>query len=147
MSVAAYSLEALREYRRRKADARTDAIKAPLTMKDIPPDAPMEEGIVLGCWNGEAFVSWEKWLATAPIAVQSAGQKLCLPDGARCITAECGSTKVWLAKDGDRWLMYTNSRKASDRRKDFASPFLEHAVRTAEQWYGAPVGDWHEERA
>jgi len=70
MSAAAYSLEALREYRRRKADARTDAIKAPLTMKDIPPDAPMEEGIVLGCWNGEAFVSWEKWLATAPLSVE-----------------------------------------------------------------------------
>jgi hypothetical protein len=66
MSAAAYSLEALREYRRRKADARTDAIKAPLTMKDIPPDAPMEERIVLGCWNGEAFVSWEKWLASQP---------------------------------------------------------------------------------
>ena len=67
MSVAAYSLEALREYRRRKAEASTLAAKAPLTLQDIPPDAPMEEGIVLGCWNGEAFVSWEKWLAAQPI--------------------------------------------------------------------------------
>lgn len=67
MSVAAYSLEALREYRRRKALASTVAAKAPLTLKDIPPDAPMEEGIVLGCWNGEAFVSWEKWLASQPV--------------------------------------------------------------------------------
>jgi hypothetical protein len=66
MSLAAYSLEALREYRRRKAEAATEAPKAPLTLKDIPPDAPMEEGIVLGCWNGEAFVSWEKWLASQP---------------------------------------------------------------------------------
>jgi hypothetical protein len=146
MSVAAYSLEALREYRRRKAEAAADPPKAHLTLKDIPPEAPMEEGIVFGCWNGEAFVSWEKWLATTPIAVQTTEQNVCLPDGARCITAECGSTKVWLAKEGDRWLMYANSRRASDRRKDFASPFLEHAVRTAEQWYGAPVYDWHEER-
>ncbi len=67
MSAAAYSLEVLREYRRRKAEATTDAPKAPPTLKDIPPDAPMEEGIVLGCWNGEAFVSWEKWLASQPI--------------------------------------------------------------------------------
>jgi len=67
MSLAAYSLEALREYRRRKAEATTDAPQAPLTLKDIPPDAPMEEGIVLGCWNGEAFVSWEKWLASQPV--------------------------------------------------------------------------------
>jgi hypothetical protein len=27
----------------------------------------MEEGILLGCWNGEAFVSWEKWLASKPV--------------------------------------------------------------------------------
>jgi hypothetical protein len=26
----------------------------------------MEEGIVIGCWNGKAFVSWEKWLASRP---------------------------------------------------------------------------------
>ena len=67
MNAAPYSLDALREYRRRKAEATTDAPKAPLTLKDIPPDAPMEEGIVLGCWNGEAFVSWKKWLASQPV--------------------------------------------------------------------------------
>jgi hypothetical protein len=66
MNAAAYSLEALRQHRRRKAQATTGAPKAPLTLKDIPPDAPMEEGIGLGCWNGEAFVSWEKWLASQP---------------------------------------------------------------------------------
>jgi len=27
----------------------------------------MEDGIVLGCWNGKAFVSWEKWLASQPL--------------------------------------------------------------------------------
>lgn len=67
MNAAPYSLDALREYRRRKAEATTGAPKAPLTLKDIPPDAPMEEGIVLGCWNGEAFVSWDKWLASQPV--------------------------------------------------------------------------------
>lgn len=67
MSAAAYSLEALRESRRRKAEATENVPTAPLTLKDIPPDAPMEEGIILGCWNGEAFVSWEKWLASQPV--------------------------------------------------------------------------------
>ncbi len=67
MSLAAYSLEALREYRRRKASSAVDTHEPLLTLKDIPPDAPMEEGIVLGCWNGEAFVSWEKWRASQPV--------------------------------------------------------------------------------
>ncbi|HLI82683.1 MAG TPA: hypothetical protein VKV17_02130 [Bryobacteraceae bacterium] len=67
MSAVPYSIEALREYRRRKAEASTVAAKAPLSLKDIPPEAPMEEGIVFGCWNGEAFVSWKKWLASKPV--------------------------------------------------------------------------------
>lgn len=142
MNAAPYSLDALREYRRCKAEATTGAPKAPLMLKDIPPDAPMEEGIVLGCWNGEASVSWDKWLASTPIAAQPPTPKPCLPDRVRCVIAECGSTQVWLAKDGDRWLMYENSRSSSARRKDFVSPFLEHAIRTAEQWYGKPVGGW-----
>jgi hypothetical protein len=62
MKAAPYSLDALREYRRRK-----DQGKVTPTLADVPPDAPMEEGIVLGCWNGEAFVSWEKWLLSRPI--------------------------------------------------------------------------------
>ncbi len=63
MKRAPYSLEALREYRRRKEQAKA---KPTVTLAEIPPDAPMEEGIVLGCWNGEAFVSWEKWIASLP---------------------------------------------------------------------------------
>ena len=63
MRSAPYSLAALREYRRRKEQGKATP---PLTLADIPPDAPMEEGIVMGCWNGEAFVSWERWLASQP---------------------------------------------------------------------------------
>jgi len=64
MRNAPYSLAALREYRRRKEQGNPTA---PLTLADVPPEAPMEEGIVLGCWNGEAFVSWEKWILLQPI--------------------------------------------------------------------------------
>jgi hypothetical protein len=52
---------------------------------------------------------------------------------------------VWLVRDRDRWLMFAGSRAAGGRRKDFASPFLEHAMRTAEFWYGVPATGWRAE--
>lgn len=63
MKATPYSLRALREYRQRKERGEVTSVP---TLADIPPDAPMEEGIVIGCWNGRAFVSWEKWLASQP---------------------------------------------------------------------------------
>ena len=68
-----------------------------------------------------------------------------IPPEAVCVTATCGGTRVWLVRDRDRWLMFAGSRTASGRRKDFASPFLEHAMRTAEFWYGAPANGWRAE--
>jgi len=50
-----------------------------------------------------------------------------------------------LAKEGERWLIYVGEIRVSNRRKDFASPFLAHAVRTAEAWYGVPAAGWHAE--
>jgi hypothetical protein len=35
--------------------------------------------------------------------------------------------------------------KAGSRRRDFASPFVEHAMRTAEAWYGPPASGWRPE--
>jgi hypothetical protein len=99
----------------------------------------MDEGIVLGCWNGEGFVSWEKWRATAPIERDAADEPHISPD-ASCVAATCGATRVWLVREGDRWLMFAGTR--SSRRKDFASPSLNHAQRTAEAWYGAPENGW-----
>ncbi|MBM3744575.1 MAG: hypothetical protein FJW34_02115 [Acidobacteria bacterium] len=64
MSASPYSLEALREYRLKQAGKPAPA---PARLADIPPDAPMEEGIVIGCWNGEAFVSWEKWVLSQSV--------------------------------------------------------------------------------
>jgi hypothetical protein len=61
MKAAPYSLEALRQYRKRHVFK-----PGPIELADIPPDAPMKEGIALGCWNGASFVSWEKWLASRP---------------------------------------------------------------------------------
>jgi hypothetical protein len=137
MTAPAYSLDAWRRFR----ESRDTKGEPPPRhgLADIPADAEMDEGIVLGCWNGKRFVSWEKWLATAPINRDAAPEPFISTD-APCVTATCGGTRVWLVRDGDRWLMYAGTR--SSRRKDFASPFLNHAQRTAEAWYGSPEKGW-----
>ena len=58
------------------------------------------------------------------------------------MTGLCTGTRIWLVRDGDRWLMFAGGRRAGNRRRDFASPFLEHAIRTAEAWYGVPANGW-----
>lgn len=141
MAAPAYSLAAWRKYREKQERPKGDE-PVPPTLADVPADAEMDEGLVIGFWNGERFVSWEKWLATAPIIRTESAPAL--PEDARLVTAICGQTRVWLARDGDRWLMYAGSRHS--RRKDFASPYLAHAVRTAETWYGPPAGGWQVER-
>lgn len=60
--------------------------------------------------------------------------------------ADCGDTRVWIVKDGERWLMYAGSRQPDSRRKDFASPFRNHAMQTAEYWYGPPREGWQAEK-
>jgi hypothetical protein len=141
MAAPAYSLAAWRKYREEQEQPKQET-SAGLTLADVPADAEMDEGIVIGFWNGERFVAWEKWLATAPIVREES--RPALPEDARLVTAVCGKTRVWLARDGDRWLMYAGSRHS--RRKDFASPYLTHAQRTAEAWYGPPASGWQVER-
>jgi hypothetical protein len=140
MAAPAYSLAAWRKYRAEQEQPKQET-PAGLTLADIPADAEMDAGIVIGFWNGERFVAWEKWLATAPILREKSTPAL--PEDARLVTAVCANTRVWLARDGDRWLMYAGSRQA--RRKDFASPFLAHAQRTAEAWYGPASSGWQVE--
>jgi hypothetical protein len=138
MSAPVYSLEA---WRRFKEGRDNPAKPSTQRLADIPADAEMDEGIVTGFWNGERFVSREKWLATAPILREES--KPALPEDARLVSALCGNTRVRLARDGDRWLMYAGSRHS--RRTDFASPYLAHAQRTAEAWYGPPASGWQVE--
>lgn len=143
MNTATYSLEAWRRFRERKELQPESATTNIPSLADIPSDAEMDEGIIIGFWNGERFVSWEKWLATAPLAVDASPKPS--PLDASAYSADCGGTRVWLAKDGDRWLMFAGSRKAGSRRRDFASPFIEHAMRTAEVWYGPAASGWQPE--
>lgn len=142
MTAPAYSLAAWRKYREEHERPKRET-PAEWTLADIPADAEMDDGIVIGFWNGERFVSWEQWLATAPLMADPGPPASALPDAAAC-RATCGSTSVWLRKDGERWLMFAGTQKS--RRRDFASPFLEHAIRTAEFWYGPVAGGWQVEQ-
>jgi len=141
MTAPAYSLAAWRKFREEHERPKRET-PVEWTLADIPADAEMDEGIVLGCWNGERFVSWDKWLATAPIAREES--EPALPEDARLVSAVCGQTRVWLTRDCDRWLMFAGTQKS--RRRDFASPFLEHAIRTAEARYGPAAGGWQVEQ-
>jgi hypothetical protein len=139
MNASPYSLNA---WRRLKEGRDNSSPKRPAQcLADVPTDAEMDDGIVLGCWNGERFVSWEKWLATAPIERDPQQAPSPVLADAKCLSATCGNTRVWLVRDGDRWQMFAGTRTA--RRRDFASPFLSHAQRTAEVWYGAAEEGWH----
>ena len=77
-----------------------------------------------------------------PVEIEAIPAQPVIPPDATCVTATCGAARVWLIRDGCRWLMFVGSRKAESRRRDFASPFLTHAMRTAEAWYGAPDDGW-----
>ena len=138
---AIYGSGALRRLREQQ-DAHIAAQECqPSLLDQISPDAPMDDAI-LTVWNGERFVAHDSWLATAPVQHDEVPAKPKYPTDADCIVGICGNTRIRLLKDGERWLMSTRPRKAWRRRKDFASPFLDHAVRTAEQWYGTPAAGW-----
>jgi hypothetical protein len=139
-----YGSDALRRLRERQ-EARIAGPECQRSVLDqIPPDAPMDDA-VLTVWNGKRFVAYDLWLATAPIQCDEIPSKPAYPTDSDCIVGECGSARIRLVKDGERWLMFTSPGRAWRRRKDFASRFLGHAVRTAEQWYGAPAAGWRVE--
>jgi len=142
---AIYGSDALRLMRAQQGASTAAPECQPSLLEQIPPDAPMDDA-TLTVWNGARFVAYDSWLATAPIQCDEHPPNPAYPTNADCIVGECGSTRIRLVKDGDRWLMFTGSSRAYRKRKDFASPFLEHAVRTAEQWYGAPAEGWRLEK-
>ncbi len=138
--------DALRQYREQQAQLAQEPECQPALLDQIPSDAPMPDA-ALSVWNGQEWVTWDRWLATAPITREETPEaRPAAPEDATCVAGECGGTKVWLVKDGERWQMLVGSRRAGGRRRDFATPYLEHAIRTAEFWYGAPGGGWRAEK-
>ena len=60
-------------------------------------------------WTGERFVARDKWLATAPIIREDPpgnGTAAAIPGNIGCVVADCGGTRVWLVREGERWLMF-----------------------------------------
>jgi hypothetical protein len=150
--MSTYGREALRLLRESQQQARTGPQEPhkdwPSVLDGIPPDAPMDDA-TLTVWNGKRFVAYERWLATAPVVREEKWPDQSMPfllANTTCVTGECGGRRVCLVKDGERWLMYVGSRKAGGRRRDFASPFPGHAIRTAEQWYGVAGSGWRAEQ-
>jgi hypothetical protein len=141
-----YSRAAMREARLER-EARASGRPRQVTLAEVPADAPYEDAdAVLHVWADDRFVPYAKWLASSPISVEPvAAEEVQVPADATCVAGTCGGIRVWLVRDGDRWLMFAGSRNASGRRRDFASPFLGHAIRTAEFWYGSPVNSWRAE--
>jgi hypothetical protein len=63
---AIYGSEALRRLRKQQEARATEPECQSSLLDHIPPDAPMDDAI-LTVWNGERFVAYNSWLATAPI--------------------------------------------------------------------------------
>lgn len=141
-----YSRAAMREARQEREAGNTGSPRL-VTLADVPADAPYDDADApLHVWVDDKFIPYAKWVASRPISVESvAVEQTLIPADATCVTGTCGGARVWLVRDGDRWLMFEGSRNASGRRRDFASPFLGHAIRTAEFWYGTPVNGWRAE--
>jgi hypothetical protein len=54
-----------------------------------------------------------------------------------------GNLRVQVRPDGAaRWAIWVTRGAAWRRRKDSATPSLDHARRTAECWFGQPIGGW-----
>jgi hypothetical protein len=55
-----------------------------------------------------------------------------------------GSVTVQIRPYGpNRWSLWFTHGAAWRKRKDFATPYLDHARRTAEHWYGPLLDSWH----
>ena len=72
-----YSRAAMRQAREERESASTVTEPAPaqLTLDQIPADAPFDDA-VLTVWNGERWVAYDSWLATAPIIREESAPRL-----------------------------------------------------------------------
>lgn len=64
-----YGRQALRQYLE-----QTQQPREPDLLAQIPADAQMDDA-TLTVWNGERFVAWDRWLATAPLIIEDAPPK------------------------------------------------------------------------
>jgi hypothetical protein len=145
---AVYGRAALQRLREKQAHEAADD-RPRSALDEVPVDAEIEcPDEALHAWDAEKqrWVPWRKWLATTPIAREDAPPPPSgFPPETECVAGLGGERRIWLARDGDRWLMYAGSVRPANRRRDFASPCLRHAMQTAEEWYGAAADGWRAE--
>ena len=141
-----YSRDIIRRVREEQENPAATPETPPVLLAAIPPDAPMDDATIT-VWNGETWVDYGQWRRSRPVAREdpTADAMPAISLEAVCVVGACSERRIWLMKDGQRWLMFVGSRKAGGRIKDFATPFLAHAIRTAEASYGAPRGGWRAE--
>lgn len=105
--------------------------------------------IDLSAWRGRPFdLARVRWYGSPEKALKVGIEK---PDHSEHHEAEdnrtCatfpGGIHVAIRRQGNsRWLMWVERHGIERRRKDFASPYLDHARRSAEHFYGIPAGVW-----
>jgi hypothetical protein len=66
-----YGREALRRLREQQERAVLGPERQSCLLAQIPADAPMDNATIT-VWNGERFVAWDNWRATAPLIIQGA---------------------------------------------------------------------------
>jgi hypothetical protein len=144
--VSFYSRDIIRRVREEQENPTASSQASPAPLAAIPADAPMDYATIT-VWNGERWVDYERWCPSRPVAREDppTDAASAIPAEAVCVVGACGERRICLIKDGERWLLFVGSRKAGRRRKGFATPFLAHAIRTAETWYGAPSDGWRAE--
>lgn len=138
-----YGRDALRRFREQHGNGGSEPANLVDVLAGVPPDAPMDDA-TLTVWNGNRFVAYETWLATAPIITGETpiAANPDIPADAKCVVADCCGTQISLVRDGDRWRMFAGLRKGRRLGRDFTSHSLAHAISTAEQWYGMPSRGW-----
>lgn len=66
---ADYGREALRRLRRQQMQATQKPESQASLLEQIPPDAAMDDAAIT-VWNGERWVAYNSWLASAPITCE-----------------------------------------------------------------------------
>lgn len=64
-----YGREALRKFLEDRERGEGHSNWEATLLDQIPADAPMDDA-TLTVWNGERWVAWKKWLATAPLIIE-----------------------------------------------------------------------------
>ena len=140
MSEPAYSLEAWR----RLTEPKQNPCQQEPECSEVPGDAAADKGPPASIFDGKRYTP-EEWIWHHCVPKDPVKARPEPDDKCPVHWADCGGTRVWIVRDGERWLMYAGSRRPGSRKTDFASPFLTHAMQTAECWYGPPHDGWHAE--